>query len=125
MRERRKDIKVKTERMKHKRTQPLQKRKEKTKEKEKLISLGAKKIFIGHRISQSKFLQFVGLFNLRRNSGLLKKLKLTDISVVICSKWKVDTKNKRLYIPWDFSEKEIVTYLSKMQRMKQQKQKRI
>jgi hypothetical protein len=75
--------------------------------------LGAKSIVIGNRLAKSRFLQFAGLLNLKRNFPQLRSLDLSQWTIVVDTMWKVDMKKHRLFVTYDFEMTEFTTVITK------------
>lgn len=76
------------------------------------VHLGVKQVLISHSLSQSQFLQFVGMFNLKRHIEIFKKLGLEGVVLVIGTRFELDRKHKRITVPFEFSNQELVNFLS-------------
>jgi len=75
--------------------------------------LECKDVIIGHKLMDSKFLQFVAAVNLRRNVDALRRFELGEITIVLTTRFKIDQKRMRLYVPWTFTEEQFDKFVIK------------
>eukprot|EP01128_Nolandella_sp_AFSM9_P001350 TRINITY_DN1146_c0_g1_i1.p1 TRINITY_DN1146_c0_g1~~TRINITY_DN1146_c0_g1_i1.p1 ORF type:complete len:782 (+),score=242.08 TRINITY_DN1146_c0_g1_i1:347-2692(+) len=76
--------------------------------------LKVKRVLIGHQLAPHHLGQFLAILNLKLHAETISQLPFEDVTIVVTvTRWKIDRKRKRLYLPCQFDRDQLFDFFSR------------